>query len=130
MAAFDAPSRDVCAVQRTSTNTPLQALVTLHSPTFVEAARILAEDIVNRKDPIRCAFRRILSRQPTKSELSVLENFQDERLIYYRENPPAAGRLLQIGESPVNTGIDPIPLATLTDVCHTIFNLSEAVTRK
>jgi hypothetical protein len=130
MAAFDAPSRDVCTVERTSTNTPLQALVTLHGPIFVEAARVLAEDIVNRKDPLRLAFRRILSRPPTKRELTLLENFHGDRLKHYRANPPAAGGLLQIGESPVSPDIDPIPLAALTDVCHTIFNLSEAVTRK
>ena len=130
MATFDAPSRDVCVVERSSTNTPLQALVTLHGQIFVEGARVLAEDITNRKDPLLLAFLRILSRRPTESELAVLENLHGDRLKHYRANPLAAERLLQIGERPVSPDIDPIPLAALTDTCHVIFNLSETLTRK
>ncbi|NNM29422.1 MAG: DUF1553 domain-containing protein, partial [Akkermansiaceae bacterium] len=72
MAAFDAPSRDVCAVERASTNTPLQALVTLHGPTYLEAARKLAESAHAEEHPIAHAFRRVLSRPPAARELERL----------------------------------------------------------
>ncbi len=130
MLAFDAPSRDVCTVERATTNTPLQALVTLHGPTYLEAARKLAETGLGAPAPIDFAFRRVLSRYPTDRERGILAELHGERLDHHRRHPAATDRLLGIGESPVATGLDRAELAALTDVCHAIFNLSETVTRQ
>ncbi|MCH7226793.1 PSD1 and planctomycete cytochrome C domain-containing protein [Haloferula sp. A504] len=130
MVAFDAPSRDVCTVERAATNTPLQALVTLHGPTFVEAARKLAEEALAAGAPVDLAFRRVLSRQPTGRERQIIDELHAERLRHYHHDPAAADRLLAVGESPVAAGIERAELAALADVCHAILNLSETVTRK
>ena len=130
MATFDAPSRDVCTVERIPTNTPLQALVTLHGPVYLEASRALATLVLAEPRPIPRAFRRILSRLPTDRESALLQGLHRERLNHYQANPEAADRLLQVGKNPVNPGLDPVAMAAMTDVCHTIFNLSETLTRK
>jgi hypothetical protein len=130
MAAFDAPTRDVCTVERESTNTPLQALVTLHAPAFIEASRRLAEIAVQEADPILYAFRAILSRPPDKEERQLLEDLHRARAEHYIIDPGAAAQLLGVGESPVDANLDPDQVAALADVCHVILNLSETITRK
>jgi hypothetical protein len=131
MSAFDAPSRDVCTVERASTNTPLQALVTLHDPTYWEAARTLAVLVHGETDPIKSAFERVLSRKPSPKEIQLLSDLQNQRLSHYRKDLKSANRTLSVGESPPSsTKMEPAQLAGLTDVCHTLFNLSETITRK
>jgi hypothetical protein len=129
MSAFDAPSRNVCSVYRESTNTPLQALVTLHGPTYIEASRILAEKFVGKPQAIKSVFQSILSRQPSSKEVAILQNFNKQRLQHYRSNPAAALRLLKVGEKQANSQLNPGGLAALADCCHAIFNLSETITR-
>ncbi len=129
MMTFDAPSRDVCAVSRESTNTPLQALVTLHGPTYIEASRILAEKFVGKSQAIKLAFQTVLSRQPSSKELAILQDFYKQRLKHYRSNLPAASKLLKVGARKVNSQLNPAELAALADCCHAIFNLSETITR-
>jgi hypothetical protein len=130
MATFDAPSRDVCSVERESTNTPLQALVTLHGPTYIEATRCLAEACLGMPDPLGHAFRSILSRPPRESELRVLRDLHATRLAHYEANPEAAARLLKVGATPADAQLDAAQVAALADVCHAILNLSESITRK
>jgi hypothetical protein len=131
MSAFDAPSRDVCTVERASTNTPLQALVTLHDPTYWEAARTLAVLVHGETDPIKSAFERVLSRKPSPKEFQLLSDLQNQRISHYRKDSKSANRTLSVGESPPSsTKMEPAQLAGLTDVCHTLFNLSETITRK
>jgi hypothetical protein len=135
MAVFDAPSRDVCAVERPTTNTPLQALMMMHAPTYVESARKLAEWVSrNGSDEpgaqIQLALRRTLSRSATAHESELLSRLYRERLAGYQADPSAIERTLGVGESPVGEGMDRGHLAALADVCLTIFNLSETVTRK
>lgn len=132
MAVFDAPSRDVCTVQRSTTNTPLQALAMLHDPTYVEAARKLAEVALGNEDaePIAAALRRTLSREPTERELALLRKLARQRLAHYKADPAAVDKLLSVGASSVNPKLDRVQLAALADVCLAIFNLSETVTRK
>jgi hypothetical protein len=131
MATFDAPSRDVCVVKRELTNTPLQAFVTMHGPIFIEAARKTAEGVVSAQDPIALAFRRTLTRSPSERELRVLSDYYQSRKRAYKESPASADRLLQIGESSApQARSERDHLAALTDVCHLIFNMSEALTRK
>ncbi len=135
MAVFDAPNRDVCSVQRSTTNTPLQALAMLHGPTYIEAARKLAE-LVLRANPsgdgaaIADALRRTLSRGATAPELAVLNEFARQRLDHYRADPSAVDKLLAVGESATDPDLDRVRVAVLADVCLAIFNLSETITRK
>ncbi len=130
MATFDAPNRDVCSVERASTNTPLQALVTLHEPTFIEASRRLAERSIENDDPISHVFQSILSRKPEKEEQGILSDLHQQRLARYAEDPSAAARLLDVGASLADPNLDRIQVAALADVCHAILNLSETITRK
>lgn len=130
MTSFDAPSRDVCTVERATTNTPLQALVTLHGPTYIEASRKLAELALEAGSPIDFAFRRVLSRRPGARERQILDELHADRLRHYQQKPGAADRLLAVGESPVVSEADRTRLAALSDVCHALFNLSETLTRK
>ena len=135
MAVFDAPNRDVCCVLRSTTNTPLQALALLHDPTYIEAARKHAELVILAApdDPpaqIRNALRRTVSRHPTGRELALLEGLYRQRLAHYDSIPEAIDKLLAVGASPVNSQLDRAEVAAMADVCLTIFNLSETITRK
>lgn len=135
MAVFDAPNREICSVERSNTNTPLQALVTLNDPTFIEAARKLAERVIKQEsvDPEKqtaLAIRLVLVRSAEAKELTVLKEIYQERLAQYQVDPSAAEKLLAIGTSAIDASLDRIRLAAMTDVCHVILNLSETVTRK
>ena len=130
MATFDAPSRDVCSVERIATNTPLQALVTLRAPIYLESSRVLAESLIGKKDPIQLAFRRLLSRKADAIELSALSQLHQDRLESYQKDPEAARRFLKVGEHPTQPNSNKAEVAALADVCLAIFNLSESLTRK
>ncbi len=134
LSTFDAPSRDVCTVRRETTNTPLQALAMLHDPTYLECARVLAQQLLATSPPadtplIKDAFLRILTRLPNQTEENLLTKFHQERLARYQSDPKAAGQTLQVGEFPVSTEIPRERIAALADVCHIILNLSETITR-
>ncbi|MGB0326191.1 MAG: PSD1 and planctomycete cytochrome C domain-containing protein [Akkermansiaceae bacterium] len=132
MAVFDAPNRDVCSVTRATTNTPLQALAMLHDPIYQEAARNLASLILKGDSEVLVdeAFRRVLSRMPSEKETRLLTGLMEERLARYRSDAKAADKVLTVGESPVDSTLDRAELAALSDVCLTILNLSETLTRK
>lgn len=80
MLLFDAPTRETCTVARPRTNTPLQALVLMNDPTFIEAARHLAERMIRQPDPLRFGFRSVLARQPTQTELQTLTDLYQAQL--------------------------------------------------
>jgi hypothetical protein len=135
MGIFDAPSRDVCTVERPTTNTPLQALMSLHSPTNIEAARKLAEKVLKQglPDPVEetaFALHLTLARTATEKEREILSGVYRDRLALYLADPAAVDKLLAIGVSPVDPAVDRTKLAALADVCIVIFNLSETITRK
>jgi len=93
LAAFDAPSREVCVVRRQRTNTPLQALVTMNDPTYLEAARGLAAQALGESsddDRIVRAFRTALSRRPAEAELAVLRRLLREQRALYAADELAA----------------------------------------
>jgi hypothetical protein len=134
LATFDAPDRETCTVRRARTNTPLQALVLLNDPTYVEAARKLAERVLREADPVAearatLAFRLCLARPPKPAELDVLLELLRDQQQTYREQPQAALDLLSVGESPRDASLDPAELAAWAVVCTTILNLDEAVIR-
>ena len=116
---FDAPDRETCTVRRARTNTPLQALVLLNDPTYVEAARTLAERLMTEggADPaarITLAFRLATARKPRAPELSLLQRLFEEQWSSYRAEPAAALKLLHVGESPRNERLDVPELAAWT----------------
>ena len=131
---FDAPDREKCTSRRAVTNTPLQALVTLNDPTYVEAARNLAQLVLASPATddarLREAFRRVTARPPTNAEMVVLRGALRGQLETYRRDPKAAEALLRVGESPVDPHILAPVLAAWTNVCTVILNLDEAITRE
>ncbi len=133
LVTFDAPDREVCTVRRARTNTPLQALILMNDPTYVEASRKLAErmmtEATTREDRIILAFRLATARPPTLDELRLLRRVFDDQLAVYLKNREAAIKLLAVGESPRNEKLDPAELAAWTMVANVILNLDETVTK-
>ncbi|HVU86769.1 MAG TPA: PSD1 and planctomycete cytochrome C domain-containing protein [Pirellulales bacterium] len=131
---FDAPDRETCTVRRATTNTPLQALVLLNDPTYVEASRKLAERVMTEApqspdERIAFAFRLATARRPSEAEIGVLRRVYEEQLAAYRAHPEAAQKLLAVGEAPRNDKLDAAELAAWTMVASMILNLDETVTK-
>jgi hypothetical protein len=133
MAAFDAPNREICVIQRPSTTTPLQALVLMNDVQFVEATRAFAKRVLaHAKDDaarLRWAYEEITSRQPSEEELSVLARALSRERRRYEGDPAAAEAYLANGESPRDARIPAAEHAAWSQVAALVFNLSEAVTR-
>ena len=135
LSTFDAPDREVCTVRRSRTNTPLQALVLLNDPTYVEAARKLAERALTEADAsaearIERVFRLVLVRPPKPAEIDVLRRLLDRERQHFAERPDEAAKLLSTGESPRNESLDAAELAAWTVVASTVLNLDAAVTKE
>ncbi len=131
---FDAPEREVCTSRRSRTNTPLQALVLMNDPTYLEAARKLAERAMTEggETPttrLTFAFRLALSRSPSPAEIAVLLKTHQQRLAKYQQDPAAAKALLSHGDSPRNESLNEPDLAAWTAVMSLILNLDEAITK-
>ena len=128
---FDAPTREECAVNRTNSNTPLQALDLLNDPIFVEASRVFAQRALaaNARNPIDEAFRLAEDRAPTPQERRILMGLYTESLKQFRADTKAAEALLSVGEAPRPKAVAPAELAALTAVTRAILNLHETITR-
>jgi hypothetical protein len=133
MDLFNAPSREVCAVRRERTNTPLQALATMNDPQFVEASRHLAEVALtaNRKeeDALRAMAERLLSRRLTGKELGIVKSTLKEMQAYYEKQPDAAQKLIRIGESKPSGKLPATQLAAMTMVANQLMNLDETLNK-
>jgi hypothetical protein len=134
LATFDAPDRETCTVRRSRTNTPLQALVLLNDPTYIEAARKFAERILREggsstDERLGFAFQTVTARPPNSRELAVLQNVLKKQLARFRELPDAATSLLKIGEAPADPQFDTAELAAWAMVMSVILNTDEAVTK-
>jgi hypothetical protein len=142
MDIFNAPSREVCTVRRERTNTPLQALVTLNDPQFVEAARTLAQNAMKRPAPsgveagvddrtdrIDFIARRLLARPLHPEELDIVRASLDRLLGYYRAHPDDAARLLSVGESKPDPSLDAPTLAGWTMLANELLNLDEVLNK-
>ncbi len=133
-ATFDAPNREVCTLLRQRTQTPLQSLVLMNDPAFVETARGLAQRVL-REEPanpakrLERAFRLTLGRRPQPDELELLQRTYDQQLAGFRADTAAATALLKVGESPAPEGVDQPELAALTAVANVLLNLNEAVSK-
>jgi Protein of unknown function (DUF1553) len=144
MDIFDGPTREVCVVRRERTNTPMQALVTMNDPQFVEAARVLAQKAlqasahreagaggteIDVNAAIDFMTVRVLARTFAAAERAIVRRAHDDFATHYRANIPAATKLLAVGESPVDPALPPAELAALTMVANQLFSLDEALNK-
>lgn len=131
MLIFDASNRDQCEIERSNTNTPLQALVMMNDPAILEASRVLAANLLKEdskaEDKIIKAFRLIVCRMPKEKEIMLLTNYYQKRLKTIKKK--SAEKLLAVGEYPLPEDIDKITLAAMMQVINTIYNLEETITK-
>ncbi|MEW4490761.1 PSD1 and planctomycete cytochrome C domain-containing protein [Thalassoglobus sp. JC818] len=137
MNSLDFQSREICQVNRPTTNTPLQALVLMNDPTYVEAARVLAHKTMltcpSLSDDDRWLTQvaeQVLIRPPTCDELEILKAQLLHHRHQYNSNPELARNLLTVGESPIDSEVNPVELAARTVVVSLIFNVDEAINRE
>jgi hypothetical protein len=132
--AFDASTREECVVQRPRSNTPIQALVLLNDPTYVESARALAARVIREAGPapvarLHLAYRLVLGRPPRPNEKLILGALARKHEEQYRSDPGAARELLGEGDAPLPQGADAAELAAWTSVARVLLNLHETITR-
>ncbi len=137
MLNFDASERHFCSVKRQKTSTPLQALVTLNDPQFVEAARVLAQRSLllnggsdDNVKAINRIFMALSSRPPRANELEALTQLYQEEYQDFVKNPKRAAELLGVGEYPVDKLLNKNELAAMTIVASTIMNFDEFVIKR
>jgi len=135
LATFDAPDREKCAARRPLTNTPLQALALMNDPTFVEAARALAQKMLleggrDAGPRIVYGFRHATGRRPVSRELSLLRRLAKAQSVEYEKDPKSAQQLLSVGESSFDPRLSPQELAAWTTVASAILSLDEVITKE
>jgi len=134
MSTFDAPSREACTVRRERTNTPMQALLLMNDPQYVEAARALGERAMKeggdsaekRADTM---FRLLMARHATDEEQKVIVGAYQDHLTYYQAETDAAKKLIAVGQSTADPKLDTSQLAAWTMVANLLLNLDEVVTK-
>jgi hypothetical protein len=133
MSTLDAPDREVCTVRRPRTNTPLQALVLMNDPTYIEASRKFAERLLAAEPSedrrMALAFRTATGRAASDRELAALRTVYDGQLARYRQQTGAALDLMKVGEAPYDTRFDLPQLAAWTMVASVLLNLDETITK-
>ncbi|MCI0462310.1 MAG: PSD1 and planctomycete cytochrome C domain-containing protein [Gemmataceae bacterium] len=132
--AFDAPTREECTVERTRSNTPQQALVLLNDPTYVEAARVLAERVLREggKDTgqrIHFVYRQALGRKAEPAEVEVLRKLYERHLRDYSVEREDAAALLRVGDRPAAKDLPAPEVAAWASVARVVLNLHETITR-
>ncbi|WP_353720492.1 DUF1553 domain-containing protein [Dyadobacter sp. 676] len=133
LATFDATSRSFCVVRRQKTNTPLQALVTLNDPTFVEAMRVLGEQmtrIPDARQAIGMAYRKLTGRRPPVREVNLLLSLRKVEEEKFRKNPGKAAGWLHTGQHRPDKTLDTALLAANSVVASTILNSDAALTKR
>ncbi|SOD97389.1 DUF1553 domain-containing protein [Spirosoma fluviale] len=133
MNTFDAPSRSYCVVQRQKTSTPLQALVLLNDPQFVEAAKVVAERSLAQyatiSDRLTYTFRLLASRKPAPKELAILTRLYQQEYQLFTKNPAKMQGWLQAGEYKLKAVADKPALAAVAVVASTVMNSEAFVTK-
>jgi hypothetical protein len=134
MKAFDAPTREECTAERPRSNTPIAAMILLNDPTFVEAARLLGECIIQKggksnKERLDYAYRLALSRSPDEKERQIMGKLFTLAEKEFKSAPAEANALISSGQAPVPKDLDPVEHATWTTIARAILNLSETYTR-
>jgi hypothetical protein len=133
--SFDAAERLVCSVNRQRTNTPLQALVLMNDPQYVEAARKVGERMVmdggpTARERARYAFRLVTSRTPSEEELSLMERLYADERARFAKQPAAARGLLSTGKSPRHPALPVADVAAGTVVASTLLNADLTVMKR
>jgi hypothetical protein len=134
MVNFDAPNREQYCTKREKSNTPLQALQLMNDVQHVEAARSLAQRMIELGGPtftdrLAFAYRTILSRKPSEREVQVLEKQLAANLSHYQRDVDLAKKLIMLGENKASEKVDASELAAYTMIVNTLLNLDETVTR-
>ena len=129
---LDAPSREFCVAQRAKTSTPLQSLVLMNDPVFVEAARAFAQRVLkeggeDNSSRLAFAWRLALARVPSVAEKAVLERTLQLQLANYEKDPEAAKKLASVGDLPKATGLNDVQVAAWTAVANVLLNLNETI---
>jgi hypothetical protein len=132
--AFDAPTREECTSERVRSNVPQQALVLLNDPTYVEAARVLAERVLKEAsastdERLNWLYRRVLSRAPKEPERAILVTLLEKHREQYQADRNAAESLVAAGQAPVAKDLGAAELAAWSSVTRTLLNLHETITR-
>ncbi|MEY4088047.1 MAG: hypothetical protein RJB55_318, partial [Verrucomicrobiota bacterium] len=129
MVTFDAPNREVCTLRRNRTNTPLQALVTMNDPVYVEAAQALARLIGHGpapvEDKVRDGLRRVLLRPPAEADVAPLAALYRASLVTYSREPELAAAMIANPANPPPSTFAPSELAAWTAVANVLLNLDE-----
>jgi hypothetical protein len=133
MISFDTSTREACSTRRMTTNTPLQALVMLNDPQFVEAARKFGERIMNHggtSDESRAAwaYREVIGTTPTAGQITLLTELIAEQRHIFTTQSSDAEALLKIGDSPADPNLDKTELAAFTTLAQAILNLDAHIT--
>jgi hypothetical protein len=133
--AFDAPSREECAADRSRSNIPQQALVLLNDPTYVEAARALAVRILKEgghdvEARLAWACQQVLQRDPQREERTLMQELLSRHRQEYAANPKQAQDLLKVGFSPAPMDVPAPELAAWTSIARVLLNLHETITRE
>ena len=131
---FNAPTRETCTIRRERTNTPLQALVTLNDPQFVEAARALAQRTLKQggqtaEERIDFIARHLLARPFRPEEQAIVQASLSRLTANYGSHPDEAAQLLSVGESKTDASLDPVTLAAWTMLANELMNLDEFLTK-
>lgn len=132
--AFDAPTREECTAERPISNSPLQALVLLNDPSFVEAARTFAQRLLEEggttdDERIDFAYREALSRAPLTSERKIMQSLVDSNRARFADAPEDATAFVNVGDSPVPESFDTVQLAAWSAVTRALFNTHEMIYR-
>ena len=131
---FDAANRQTCRVRQSTTSTPLHALTMLNDPTWVEAARVLAEKSMQHSNSVpeqlTFAFRNVLGRRPREKDLASLQNAMQKQLAFFSSDTTAAQAFVEIGTAARDKSLDLPNHAALSAVCLAILNLDETMTRE
>ncbi|MGL4401823.1 MAG: DUF1553 domain-containing protein [Luteolibacter sp.] len=133
MTLFDTATREVCSTRRMATNTPLQALVMLNDPQFVEAARKLGERILKEggatdETRVRWAYREVIGKPPTSDQLSILLELITQQRDFFGSKASDAGAFLKVGESPPDPALDQTEAATFAALGQALLNLDANIT--
>ena len=135
MSTFDTPSRDICVVKREITNTPLQALVLLNDPQFVEASKVLAERMQKEggntiESQINYAFRLATSRIPGAEEVQILKELYEKERLRFTKDKTSILKVLDVGTYKIDVRLDPLTTAALTTVASTLLNHDDAYMKR
>jgi hypothetical protein len=133
LATFDASSRSYCIMRRQHTNTPLQALVTLNDPTFVEASKVLGEQMAREKEittSIVQTYRRLTGLRPTTKEIDLLKELFQNELKKFIADPAKQKGWLDSGQYRVDAQLQPATVAAYAVVANTILNSDASLTKR